>query len=510
MAHQKTRICKQLVCVMLVLLVCVAVNQTIQIAHAQTTASQWGMNLQIQKVGANSTSSVFSPFDQVQLNAAVTCNNASQPDMLVYFNVTGPIGAPNPTIISRVETTNASGETGFSFRFPIQSGNESFLVGNWQASATMQTSGGLIQQNLNFTTQWSMQIASINLLNAQCQNQTAYAPGDPVTVQLTINNPGQPESANITVNMQDQQGNIINQTQIINSQIDTSSTNSTSQVQTDIQIPDDTALGQVAIAAAIYIGNYQGVDIPVAESQTAYLTVASNSTTITTTPTATPTPGPTVTPPPNIVENTVTLFSWLLVATGLFTFTTLFMFLKRKPTLKIGTQMPNMPATKTSPTAAEPLDQSTINKPAQQPTTTSTAGITPEKVMQATTTMQIPNIYETWESQTTPTKSENSESQESSKSIGTQLAKIAGTGKRIQILQETLNIEKDQLAKEIKDLNKTIEAQEKEMKNYFDTIKQTIANIDPDLNRMQNPTEEDDEAKKPKKRQKSQFTFYIK
>ena len=48
------------------------------------------------------------------------------------------------------------------------------------------------------------------------------------------------------------------------------------------------------------------------------------------------------------------------------------------------------------------------------------------------------------------------------------------------------------------------------MKNYFDTIKQTIANIDPDLNRMQNPTEEDDEAKKPKKRQKSQFTFYIK
>ena len=230
MAHQKTRICKQLVCVMLVLLVCVAVNQTIQIAHAQTTASQWGMNLQIQKVGANSTSSVFSPFDQVQLTQRLLVTMRA--NRTCWFTLTLPAPAPNPTIISRVETTNASGETGFSFRFPIQSGNESFLVGNWQASATMQTSGGLIQQNLNFTTQWSMQIASINLLNAQCQNQTAYAPGDPVTVQLTINNPGQPESANITVNMQDQQGNIINQTQIINSQIDTSSTNSTSQVQT--------------------------------------------------------------------------------------------------------------------------------------------------------------------------------------------------------------------------------------------------------------------------------------
>src|SRR5208283_771497 len=85
----------------------------------------------------------------------------------------------------------------------------------------------------------------------------------------------------------------------------------------------------------------------IAENQTVYFTVASNAIT-----TTSPTPTPQPTPSPNTVENSVSLFSWLLIAVGLFTFTSLSLFLKRKSSPTITSQTPIFAPSTPSPEAA--------------------------------------------------------------------------------------------------------------------------------------------------------------
>jgi hypothetical protein len=471
----KKNLSAQRVCVVLFVLLSISILQTNQLTFAQnqnSTQNPWAMSLKAQEVGQNNINGIFSPFDQIQLIANVTYNNAAQPNILVTFQAGGPVNASNPINITRIETTNSSGIAAFPFRLPVESQNQSSLVGIWQVSATIPTTNGTLTQNLSFAVGWAMEIASITIINPL--GQPVFAPSDSVTVQLAINNTGKPQTANITINMQDLVGNIINQTQIQNKQIETTSANST-QVQATLQIPENASAGQMAIKAAIYCGNYLGVDIPVTESQTAYFTVSINGTSTPTpslTPTPTPTPSSTPTPTetPTPIENTVSLFSWLLVATGFFTFTILYMFLKRKPMPKIGIQMPNLP----SPTPGQGAMSPT--QPASPATLT--PKIAPEKTINATVVTQLPSIFETLEiasPQSTP-------AQEQKQSIVNYLAKISSGSERVQALEAELRTEKEQLNKEITGLTQTLEEQERAVKNYFDSIRQEIAKLNANIN----------------------------
>ena len=332
-------------------------------------------------------------------------------------------------------------------------------------------------KSLDFTTQWNTEINSISILNSKNQNATSFQPGDKVTTLLSITS-NQPQSANITLSIQDASGNIINQTQI-----QTTLGNTTDQNQTTytFAIPNNASTGPATINAAIYSGNYQNVNIPIAENRTAEFTIASNTTT---TPTSTPSSTPT--PTPN--ENSISLFSWLLVATGIFTFTVLFMFLRRKP-IQIGPQMPNLPAIQITKT----INASTFGSIEQASIIAPTATIASKKTVQETTT-PIPIILESWKSQTTPSTepikqdTKSASSLKPSQTVAEHLSKITETGKNVQAIEATLKMEKDKLAKEIMELNKTLEDQENAMKNYFDSIRQAIAKIDPSINEKQTST----------------------
>ena len=451
-------VAKKTVCVAVIIFLSLMLIQIapVALAQSQNSSSNWGLKIQVSKVGANVTGTGFAPFDQIQLSANVTYNNASQPNILVSFQVQSPTGSIDPINITRIEATNSSGEAAFPFRLPIESDNQSALVGTWQASATIQTTNGTLQQKLSFIVQWNMEITSINLQNSQGQDQTTFSPGDTVEVQLTINNTAQPQAANITLNMQDIAGNIVNQTQILNSQIDTSSTNLT-QLQTDLQIPSNTAGGQMEINAALYSGNYLDFAIPAGENQTASFTIAGNTTTTPTptpTSTATPTSGPT--PTPNVIENSVSLFSWLLVATGLFTFTSLFMFLKRRPMPKINTQMPHVPPTIPGPTISTPSTQSLLQQPT---TTTETPNAAPQKPSEPSIKSILPQ--QALESQ-----------------VLTNLSRISETANRIQALKAELKLEREQLTKDLSELNKTVEDQQKAVKSYFDDVRTEIEKLE--------------------------------
>jgi hypothetical protein len=472
MANQKTKkTLKRLIYVLPILLLALSIPQTAQTVHAQTTSTPWAIKLQILN-DQNTTASIFQPFDQVQLLAKVTYNNASQPDVMVSFKVVGP--SSNLINIEKIETTKANGEVTFFFRLPMQAENEDSLIGTWNVTATIS---GAKTQASSFITEWGLETTSINLLNSQGKNQTVFSPGNEVAVEATINNLGQAQTANITLNMNDS-GQTINQT-VLNSQI--AGSNQT-QVQTFLQIPENAPIGQAAINMAIYKGTYNGTEIPAAENQTAYFTVATNDTS-TPTPTPTTTSTPTPTPPPTVLQNSVSLFSWLLVATGLFTFTLLYMFLRRKPT-QIGPQLPNMPAINPYPNITPPSEPTQPKPSIQQPQQTETKVDGAPNMVQATTTTQMPAIYETWLSQTPlDSGAQNKQDQkpsaftEPAQEIKTYLSRISETGKKVQALETSLKVEREQLNQQIMGLNKILEEQEKAVKNYFDSIRQALATI---------------------------------
>jgi len=473
LAHQKTKkISKQLVYILPILLLSLAIIQTTQITHAQTTNNPWAINLQILN-DQNTTANIFNPFDLIQLCANVTYNNATQPDILVTFNVIGP--SPNPISIARIETTQANGEAEFSFRLPIQGQSEDSIIGIWNVTATISNAQ---PQSSSFTTQWSLETTSINLQNSQGQNQTVFSPGNNVAVQVEISNQGQAQPANVTLNMQDSTGQIINQTEILNSQI--ASSNQT-QVQATLQIPDNAAAGQAAINVALYEGTYNGTNIPAAENQTAYFTIATSKTTLTPSPTPS---GPT--PTPTVVINSVSLFLWLLVATGFFTFTILLVFLRRKPSQKTAQTPVSAPLTHSPATATPALGEATapqeiIQPPAPQ-TTPPTPKIAPEKVMEATVMSEI-NLNETKEIPSKPVATievgkpdlESALSQApAAQATLAQLGRISSTAKRIQAIKTTLKSVREQLAQDLTELNKLVDERERALKNYFGTVREEM------------------------------------
>ncbi len=461
--------------VSLILLLSLAVIQTTQITIATTTNNPWTIKLQILN-DQNITASTFQPFDLIQICANVTYYNAAQPNVLTSFTIVGPPN--NQTIITREETTQANGIAEFSFRLPIEGQNEDSIIGTWNVTATIS---GAEPQSATFTTQWNLETLSVVLQNSLGQNQTVFSPGNTIAVQATMSNQGPAEAANVTFNMQDSAGEIINQTQVLNSQI--ANSNQT-QVQTTIQIPDNATAGQAAINVAVYNGTYNGINIPAAENQTAYFTVASNTTTLT--PTSTPTPSPGPTPTPITIENSVSLFSWLLIAVGLFTFTSLFVFLKRKPS-PITSQSPIFAPSTPSPETVTPASgqstapQETGPQPAPQ-TAAPTPKIASEKVMEATVLSEI-NLNETAEPPSKPIATievgrpdlELAPTQEpAAQATLTHLSEISSAIKRIQAMKTIIKSEREQLAQDLTELDKLLDERERTLKNYFDAVREEM------------------------------------
>ena len=508
MAHRiKAKISKQTILISVVLLLFLAA-QTAQLAHCQntTTNNQWALSLSVLN-SQNTPSTVFAPFDPIQLSSAVTYANASVANQLVTFKVQGPMSSLNPMNITVIAKTNTSGVANTSFTLPLETKDAGSVIGTWQATATIQTTNGTLQKSTNFTLRWNLIIASISLQNQQGQNQTIFNQNSIMNISLEITNVGQPETANITLNMADASNTIINQTQINNVQTTTNSTTPT-QIQANLQIPKDAYVGDATIIASIYSGTYQNTSIPAGENQTAAFILASNGSNSNSTSPSTPTPDPTPTQTPNITENTVSLFAWLLVAVGLFTFTGLCVFLKRKPQPKPETQtipitQPNVAPVTAPPTTPPPRPAPTIIATAPATTTqtspmpTMIAAIAPEKTMSATTATQtqITPI----QIEATPTEiSESSNKPEVSSDIDpenllgmqTEIDKIANTKKRIDPIQLALKLEKEQLDQDVQKLNETMDEREEALNNYIAALRQQVEKANEILSNNGNLTQE--------------------
>jgi hypothetical protein len=440
----------------------------IQMSQAQSVSAStnWNMNIKLQANGqpANNAQPVFAPFDLIQISTNITDVNVPKSNVLVSFDMKGPTTSSYPTEILRTAVTDTSGAANISFRIPLDT-NERPIFGTWNIYANAQTKDGLIEQNMTFQVSWPIQVTEIDMSHSDNQNQTYFSPGDNASALLKMSS-YKMETVNITLNIQDSLKKSINQTVLQNVVLNATDGN---QVLYNFRIPNNTVLGLATLNSFITSESYQNTEIPAAENVTGYFLIIMNGSSGGE-PTPTPTPSP--------VENAISLFSWLLVATGFFTFTALFMFLKRKSTPR----MRNLPPTIPGPTvSAPPSFQTTAPQPIQQPTTNVSAPITSEKMIRAIVTTQAFEVPVSLAPVdiAAELKLEAGSNQENVPSIAANLQQISSAAKRIQTLQNALEMEKEQLASAVAGLNKTVEEQETAVKKYFDSIRQEIIKIEP-------------------------------
>lgn len=409
----KVKINKRTSFVLVALALLLILTQTSQLAHGQNF--QWAVNLSILNA-QNAPAATLAPFDEIQLVATVTYGNATQPNILVTFKVQEPTNASYQTVITRIEPTNASGIASFTFRLPIDSLYNSTAIGTWQASATIQTPNGVVQQSLAFTSQWNLEISSIALQNSSGKNQTSFSADSNVLVKLAVNNNGQTQPANVTINMQDSSGTTVNSGQIQNAQVGISNP---TILQATLQIPKNATAGQATVTVELFSGVFNGADVPASQDKTVTFTITTSQS------------GP-------LFQSTISLFSWLLIVTGIFTFTSLTVFLRRKPysPVKRTPQIPVLPATP----APAVVDSTPLPAPS----------LSPEEFLAQRAGLQP---------------------------LTSQLSAVSDRAKRIEALETSLIMERAQLSKEIVDLSRALEEQEKAMMKYFDDIKAEMERI---------------------------------
>jgi hypothetical protein len=467
---------------LVILLLALFVVQTINLSHGQVSSNQWVMSFQTQKIGQDGTNKVFASSDRIQLCANVTYGNVAQPNVLVSFKVQGPVTLSNSVNITRIGVTDADGVAKFSFQLPAVGQGQNSPLGTWQAFATAQTTKGTIQKSLSFTVELPLTISTIAFLDSGGNGQNVFSSGSNMTVDVTVSNSDpSAQTASLVVETADVSGKEINYTQIPEIFVDSGSVN---HLQVTFKVPSNAAVGTATVNATVYAGDYQSRNREAGQTKTAYFAIVSGALA----GGAEINPEPKGTQASALLENSVSLFSWLLVATGFFTFFILFVFLKQRPmraTLQKPTLSPTLPRAPLFPISPK----AKMEKPRESVLCKVSGAVLEPKVaaersMTVTTTSLNP--YETPESPeliaaipasdkvNSIDKVEGSNEEASVEPVSAVIDRIINTARRIQTLKIVLDSEKKQLARDLALVSRNIDQQDATLNSKLRAMQEEI------------------------------------
>lgn len=139
--------------------------------------------------GANMSSDAFEPQELVVLRALATYNDGPQCNMLVAFQVSGPLNAFENISFVGVGTTDMSGIAQYSFRLPWPCNNaEKTIFGQWTAIVTTDIAGQVVTDIVIFRVGWIVQITELATLSFQLQPRTLFSRLDLVVFNMTVQN----------------------------------------------------------------------------------------------------------------------------------------------------------------------------------------------------------------------------------------------------------------------------------------------------------------------------------
>jgi hypothetical protein len=139
--------------------------------------------------GANKSSDAFEPQELVVLRALATYNGDPQCNMLVAFQVNGPLNAFQNISAVGVATTDVSGIGEFSFRIPMPCANaEETVFGRWIAIATADIAGQAVIDMMTFQVGWIIRITELTTLSSQLKLRSVFSRQDLIVFNMTVEN----------------------------------------------------------------------------------------------------------------------------------------------------------------------------------------------------------------------------------------------------------------------------------------------------------------------------------
>ena len=153
----------------------------------------------------NQSSDAFSPQEAVSLFAEVLYNDYPVANVLVAFEISGPVNPIRNVTLSRTETTNASGIASLSFRLPLPDEDaETITFGLWTVYAVASIAEEKVQDTLTFRAGWIVDIDSLVTVNTNLQPQTRFSREADVGVELWLRNIAMlPRVATLTIAIYD-------------------------------------------------------------------------------------------------------------------------------------------------------------------------------------------------------------------------------------------------------------------------------------------------------------------
>jgi hypothetical protein len=162
--------------------------------------------------GLNVSSDAFSPEEEVIIHALVTYNNYPVQQAQVALEIHGPENpVSNITLFGYAQTDDA-GIGRFSYRIGLK---KEINFGLWEVIGTVYLVDKVFQDYLFFKVGWIAEIISIRTINENNTEQTRFAKGASVGVELLIRNIAMvPKKATIAMTIYDFLNIPINSTQI--------------------------------------------------------------------------------------------------------------------------------------------------------------------------------------------------------------------------------------------------------------------------------------------------------
>jgi len=136
--------------------------------------------------GLNQSSDLFGPQEQVTLYFQVLENNHPLNEILVTYEIDGPLNRPSELKFYQTAQTNSSGMARTTFSLATINETDSF--GTWVVSARIEVDGAIYGDSLSFKVDWLVELISVRTLDGNLSEKNFFSNGGFIGFEITLRN----------------------------------------------------------------------------------------------------------------------------------------------------------------------------------------------------------------------------------------------------------------------------------------------------------------------------------
>lgn len=136
--------------------------------------------------GLNQSSDLFGPQEQVILYFQVLKDNHPLNEVLVTYEIDGPLNRPSELKFYQTAQTNSSGMARTTFSLATTNETDSF--GTWVVSARIEVDGAIYGDSLSFKVDWLIELISVRTLDGNLSEKNFFSNGGFIGFEIVLRN----------------------------------------------------------------------------------------------------------------------------------------------------------------------------------------------------------------------------------------------------------------------------------------------------------------------------------